>query len=260
MKVTFLGTGTSQGVPVIGCDCEVCQSTNTQDHRLRTSVLIESLGQQILIDAGPDFRQQMLRAKVQELHAILLTHEHNDHIIGLDDVRPFNFKWERDMPVYCLQRVATDLKKRFAYAFSKNPYPGAPQFQLHDINADDPFSIADLTFTPIEVIHGDLSVLGFRLEDFTYITDAKYIAPESVAKIKGSRILVLNALHHSLHHSHFNLEEALAFAKEIGAEKTYLTHISHRMGLQKSVNAQLPSGVFLAHDGLTLVMESVKVS
>lgn len=250
MKITFLGTGTSQGVPIIGCDCEVCTSEDPRDKRLRPSVLISKDDTNILVDIGPDFRQQILTNGIKNLQAILLTHEHNDHVIGLDDVRPFNFIYKKNMPVYCVERVAEDLKKRFAYVFDAAPYPGAPRIEINLINGQDAFKVADLDVLPIEVFHGKLSVLGFRFDDFTYITDAKTFPESSIEKIKGTKILVLNALHHNVHHSHLNLTEALDFIKFIQPEKAFLLHISHHMGLHEAVNATLPENVSLAYDGL----------
>lgn len=252
MKVTFLGTGTSQGVPVIGCNCEVCTSADKRDKRLRPSVLVSNNTTNILIDIGPDFRQQILANKIKDINAILLTHEHNDHIIGLDDIRPFNFIHRKDMPVYCVERVAEELRTRFAYIFAHDPYPGAPRISLNLINECDAFKVGDLDITPIEVFHGGLSVLGFRFGEFTYITDAKTFPEQSIEKIKGTKVMVLNALHHNEHFSHLNLMQALEFVNFIKPEKAFFIHISHNMGLHRKVNDRLPQHVQLAHDGLVI--------
>ncbi|MFK7981766.1 MAG: MBL fold metallo-hydrolase [Saprospiraceae bacterium] len=252
MKITFLGTGTSQGVPVIGCECEVCQSNDTKDERLRTSAMVEWKGKTIIIDAGPDFRQQLLRAKVTDVDAILMTHEHNDHVIGMDDVRPLNFKHQKSMPVYAEERVRKELKERFAYIFAENPYPGAPRLTLESIEEGENITIEDLTIQPIRAWHGNLPVFGFRFGDFTYLTDVNRIEATELAKVKGTKILALDALHHSKHHAHFNMEEALALIEELQPEQAYLMHISHRMGLAEKVNAILPEQVELAYDGLQL--------
>jgi phosphoribosyl 1,2-cyclic phosphate phosphodiesterase len=219
---------------------------------LRTSILISDGPTNIVIDCGPDFRQQMLREQVDHLEAVVLTHEHNDHIIGMDDVRPYNFLKREDMPVYATARVAEELRTRFAYVFAENPYPGAPMLKLNYISKAADFSINKLELTPIEVQHGNMPVLGFRIGSFTYITDMKTISAEEKEKVKGSKYLVVNALHHSEHHSHLNLPEALAFIAEIGPERAFLTHMSHRMGLHEEVNRTLPEGVELAYDGLVL--------
>ena len=214
--------------------------------------MVESEQTSIVVDAGPDFRQQMLRNTPKQLDAIIITHEHNDHVIGMDDVRPFNFIQRKDMPVYATPKVQEELRKRFAYVFAENPYPGAPMIKLCDISKESAFEINDLKIQPIEVIHGKLPVLGFRFGNFTYLTDVKTIADEELEKVKGTHYLVLNALHHKPHYSHLNLEEALALAEKIGAEKTYLTHCSHRMGLYTEVMKTLPEGVELAYDGLVV--------
>lgn len=250
--VTFLGTGTSQGVPVIGCTCKTCQSTDLHDKRLRTSIMISTEQTNVVIDCGPDFRQQMLREQVDHLEALVITHEHNDHIIGMDDVRPFNFMKRTDMPVYAAARVAEELKLRFAYVFAENPYPGAPMLKLFPIDRTSSFTINDLMFIPIEVMHGKLPVLGFRIGSFTYITDMKTVSDAEKEKIRGSKYLVVNALHHKEHHSHLNLQEALEFVREIAPEQAFLTHMSHRMGLHEEVNSSLPTGVSLAYDGLQI--------
>lgn len=253
LTVTFLGTGTSQGVPVIGCDCEVCRSADLRDKRLRTSVRLTQGDTRVVIDCGPDFRQQMLRSGTGQLDAVVLTHEHNDHIIGMDDVRPFNFQNKTDMPVYASRQVIQDLKKRFSYVFAENPYPGAPMLRPILISEKAPFRIGPLEFRPIGVLHGQMPVLGFRVGDFTYITDMKTISEVEKEKVRGTHTLVVNALHLKPHHSHLNLEEALAFIEEIAPQRAFLTHMSHRMGLHEAVNESLPEGVALAYDGLELI-------
>lgn len=251
MKVTFLGTGTSQGVPVITCDCEVCQSTNLKDKRLRSSVLVEVDDTNIVIDAGPDFRQQMLRENVQKLDAVLITHQHKDHIAGLDDVRAFNYKQKKYMDVYGDIRVVKAIRQEFAYSFNESKYPGVPDINLVTIE-NSKFKINELEITPIEVMHLKLPIFGFRINDFTYITDANFISEKEKEKIFGTKILVLNALRIKKHISHFNLEDALKLVNEIKPEKTYLTHISHYLGFYDNISKILPKNVFLAYDGLNL--------
>jgi len=253
VTITFLGTGTSQGVPVIACGCEVCTSTDKHDKRLRTSVLIEIDGKVIAIDSGPDFRYQMLRAGVKRLDAVVFTHEHKDHTAGLDDIRAFNFVQQAPMDIYAVPRVQESLKREFSYIFAAYKYPGIPQLNMHTIGLD-PFFIGPVEITPIEVMHYRLPVLGFRIKDFTYITDAKTIAPAEMEKIKGSRVLVINALQKEPHISHFTLDEAIALAKQMGAQTTYFTHISHRLGKHADVSAELPEGIALAYDGLTITL------
>jgi len=253
LTITFLGTGTSQGVPVIACDCEVCTSNDPKDNRLRTSVLIEGRGKVIVIDSGPDFRYQMLRARVQRLDAIVFTHAHKDHVAGLDDIRAFNYRQNAPVDVYAEPAVQESLKREFYYIFQDFKYPGIPQLNLHTIGLD-PFYIGEIKFIPIEVMHYMLPVLGFRINDFTYITDAKTISGKEREKIKGSKILVINALQKQNHISHFTLDEAISFAQEIGAEKTYLTHISHRLGRHADISKMLPENIELAWDGLKLVI------
>lgn len=250
MKLTFLGTGTSQGVPVIACDCDVCLSPDFRDKRLRSSVIITINNLNYLIDCGPDFRQQMLREKVQDIRAILFTHEHKDHIAGMDDVRAFNFKHQKDMDVYCDMNVQKALLREFPYVFSDNRYPGVPEVNIHQINSNKAFNIDGNLFTPIRVMHYKLPVLGFRVNDLTYLTDAKTISRKEIEKIKGTRVLVVNALRISQHISHFNLKEALGFINEIKPEVAYLTHVSHLMGRTEDVEKKLPNKVMLAYDGL----------
>lgn len=253
MKITFLGTGTSQGVPVIGCECEVCRSLDYRDKRLRVSVLIEIDGISLVIDTGPDFRQQMLRERISKLDAVLLTHSHKDHIAGLDDVRAFNFLQERGMPIYGTTKTLEQVKKEFYYAFENEKYPGTPILQLHAIDERE-FEFNGVRITPLPVLHLQMPVMGFRLRDFTYITDANVIPEETLAKLKGTKVLALNALQKEKHISHFNLDEAVVQAKKIGAKQTYFTHISHKMGLHQSVSKELPDTLALAHDGLTVIL------
>ncbi|MGF7039543.1 MBL fold metallo-hydrolase [Mucilaginibacter lappiensis] len=251
MTITFLGTGTSQGVPVIACGCEVCTSPDARDKRLRTSILIEAEDKTIVIDSGPDFRYQMLRAKVKHLDAIVFTHEHKDHIAGMDDIRAFNYKQNSPVDVYADARVQRALVREFPYIFDGTGYPGIPQVIVHPIDLH-PFDIGSVKFTPVEVLHYKLPVLGFRINDFTYITDAKTVSETEKEKISGTKILVINALQKQTHISHFTLDEAIAFANDIGAEKTYLTHISHRLGKHLDISKELPDNIELAYDGLKL--------
>lgn len=253
MKVTFLGTGTSQGVPVIGCTCQVCRSLDYRDKRLRSSVHIEVDGKSFVIDTGPDFRQQMLREHIGHLDAVLFTHGHKDHTAGLDDVRAYNFLQQADMPVYGLQEVLNQIKVEYYYAFEKEKYPGIPQLRLHTILQDD-FSIEGVKITPLPVLHMKLPVLGFRINNFSYITDANHIPTETIERMAGSEVVVLNALQKEKHISHFNLEEALDMSKKIGPAKTYFTHISHKLGTHKSIEKELPDSVALAYDGLAIML------
>ena len=255
MKVSFLGTGTSQGVPIIACSCDVCKSNDPRDKRLRSSVLIEEDGFQIVIDTGPDFRQQMLREKVEKLDAVIFTHEHKDHIAGFDDIRGFNWREKKPMEVYGNLQVEKALKRDFHYAFGENKYPGVPKLNLHTID-NKPFILGPLEIIPIEVMHYKLPVFGFRIGDFTYITDANYINDLEKEKIKGSRVLVLNALKKSEHISHFSLNQAIELAAELNVEKTYFTHISHQMGFHSEVSKDLPSGVELAYDELQILIDA----
>lgn len=254
MKVTFLGTGTSQGVPVIACSCEVCQSADKKDKRLRTSVLIETNDKTIVVDSGPDFRFQLLREEVKNLDAVLFTHEHKDHIAGLDDIRPFNYLLHKVIDVYATERVQTALKREFHYIFAETKYHGLPQINLYNITNGQDFKIGETSITPFEVMHHLLPITGYRIGDFTYITDAKTVSDMSFEKIKGTKILVINALQNSPHISHFTLSEAISFAERADAEMTYLTHISHNLGLHEAVERDLPVNIRLAFDGLKLVL------
>lgn len=253
MKITFLGTGTSQGIPIIGSNHPVCLSNNPKDKRLRVSVLLEWTDFSILIDCGPDFRQQLLRTNCNRIDAVLFTHEHSDHTAGLDDLRPFYFR-QGNIQTYAHQRVIDALKIRFPYIFeTENKYPGVLTLDTHPID-NTPFSIYNKLITPIEVLHHKLPVFGFRIENFAYITDAKTVTSHEIEKLKGLDVLVVNALRIEPHMSHFNLEEALAFIDHIGPKKAYLTHISHHMGFHDEVQATLPEHVFLAYDELELFL------
>ena len=253
MKITFLGTGTSQGVPVIGCECEVCRSLDYRDKRLRSSIHIQTEEQSIVIDTGPDFRQQMLRERIRHLDAVLLTHAHKDHIAGLDDVRAYNYLQQTDMPLYGRKEALDQVKVEFYYAFEKDKYPGIPQLRIHEIS-EESFSVKGLLITPLPVMHMKLPVLGFRMGNFSYITDANFIPEATYEKLKGTEVFVLNALQKEKHPSHFTLEEALQQVKKIGAAKTYFTHISHKLGRHKIIEKELPESVALAYDGLTITL------
>ena len=252
MLVTVLGSGTSQGVPVIACDCEVCQSSDEKDYRRRVSILIKKGATQIVIDTGPDFREQMLRAKVQYLDAVVFTHEHKDHVAGLDDIRAFNFKANgKAMDVYATPQVKTALKREFEYVFAKNKYPGTPEIYLKTITDQD-FTVGEITLKPIDVMHYKLPVKAFRIDGFAYVTDANYISEKEKQKLLGLDVLILNSLRKEKHISHYNLEEAIELIQKLKPNKAYLTHISHLMGKHEEVQAELPEGIELAYDGLEI--------
>lgn len=252
MKATILGTGTSQGVPVIGCTCPACSSTDYRDKRLRSSVIVESDTTAVLIDTSPDLRYQMLRAGINKVDTVLYTHEHNDHVIGLDDIRPFNFRARKDMPVYAMERVVKDLKVRFDYVFTANPYPGAPRVMIHEIQSGDTVKVGDISVTAFEVMHGNLPILGYRIGDFSFITDANEIPKSSKDIIAGSKNIVINALRKSSHHSHFSLSEAISILEELGPDAGFLSHISHDMGVTSEWENELPDFIYPAYDGLQI--------
>lgn len=251
LKITFLGSGTSSGVPMIGCECEVCTSTDKKDKRLRSSILVQSANTSLVVDTGPDFRYQMLRQKVKHLDAIVFTHPHKDHMAGLDDIKAFNFLYKKPMDVYADSLTEEALRRDFYYAFTDTKYPGIPELNLNTINLD-PFIVGDIPITPILVWHLKMPVLGFRFGKFTYITDANKIDEAEKNKIRGSEVMVLNALRKQKHISHFTLDEAIGLAEELKIPTAYFTHISHQLGLHSEIESELPDGIHLAYDGLQL--------
>ena len=254
MKVYFLGTGTSQGIPIIGSNHPVCLSTDLKDKRLRVSVWIHWENNSFVIDCGPDFRQQMLTSNCQKVDGILFTHEHSDHTAGLDDIRPFNFK-QGEIPIYAHQRVIDNLKLRFDYVFkTENRYPGAPSVKTVEVVNNRPFAIGNKTAIPVNVMHGDLPVFGYRIDDFAYLTDVKTVDESEMDKLKNLKVLVVNALRETPHNTHFNLQEALDFIDLVQPEKAYLTHISHLMGFHEEVQQKLPENVYLAYDNLEITI------
>ncbi|MGB0166039.1 MAG: MBL fold metallo-hydrolase [Luteibaculum sp.] len=252
MRITFLGTGTSAGIPLIGCKCHVCTSTNPKDKRLRSSILIEEGNTCVVVDTTPDFRYQMLSNKVEKLDAVLFTHEHRDHIAGLDDTRPYLFWSGEPMQIYCEESVENAIRRDFYYAFEQNPYPGSPQFALNRLNPNQKLEIGDLQIEPLRVWHGKMAVLGFRINNFAYITDANRIPPESWERLQNLDYLVLNALRIEEHHSHYNLKEALEVVAALNPKNTFFTHISHQLGTQVEIDKGTPPSVQLAYDGLAL--------
>lgn len=250
MRLTFLGTGTSQGVPVIACGCAVCQSQDKRDRHLRTSALVETdEGKNILIDIGPDFREQMLREKVSHLDSILITHAHRDHVGGLDDIRSFNYVQHCKMEIFCNREARTAIERDYHYIFAYHEFPGLPEANLHEVSGDEPFEAAGVEVIPVKAMHKDLPILGYRIGKLGYITDANHIEPRELDKLRGVDVLVINALRKAKHFSHFCLEEALEVIKEVVPNRAYITHVSHEMGLYAEVNGELPEGVQIACDG-----------
>ena len=250
-KLTFLGTGTSQGVPMIGCDCDVCRSSDPRDKRLRSSVLVEHEGLTILVDAGPDFRQQMLRAGVSHLDAILLTHNHKDHTGGLDDIRAFNYLEKQATHIYCEKYVEDSLRMEYSYAFAEKKYPGAPEWEVHEID-DKPFNINGVEIIPIRGRHYRLPVLGFRFGNIAYCTDMNHIPEEEFSKLQGLDHFIINTVRYGKHISHFALDEAVAVAQKVGAKHSWLTHLSHQLPCYSKLESELPTGILPAYDGLIL--------
>lgn len=247
--VTITGTGTSQGVPVISCDCAVCRSGDQKDKRLRSSAYISFETGAVMIDIGPDFRIQCLSNNIDQLDGVFITHEHMDHVNGLDDIRPFNYLQKKIMPIYAEERVLEDIRKRYSYIFEPVAYTGLPLIDLRPLEPGSPVIMSGMEIIPLRVMHGQLPILGFRFGNFAYVTDAKYFDTETIESLRDAETVVINALHHREHHSHLNLSEALAFIEEHQLKNVYLTHISHQMGLQEEVSKTLPEGVQLAYDG-----------
>lgn len=252
MRVTFLGTGTSQGVPVVACKCDICTSNDSHDKRLRSSVYVEVDGYDIVIDSGPDFRQQMLRANVTNLDAILLTHEHYDHIAGLDDIRAFNWVQKRPSDIYAEEHVVDSMKRMFSYVFAEKRYPGVPQVNIHKIDYNHNFFVGDVEIIPIRAFHYKLPVLGFRIHNFAYLTDIKTISDSELHKLDGVDTMVINALRMEEHLSHLTVPEALAVIEKVKPRRAYLTHIGHQLGRYVDVQKIMPEGVFLAYDELSI--------
>ena len=253
MKITLLGTGTSQGVPVIACNCEVCLSNDYRDNRLRSSVMVEVDNKTIVIDTGPDFRQQMLREKVQKVDAVIFTHEHKDHVAGMDDVRAYNHKWKQDVQVYCSNRVEEALKREYHYIFSGNNYPGIPKINMNIIDNNE-FDISGIKIIPISVLHYKMPVFGFRIKNFVYLTDVSFIPEDEKYKLKDLDLLIIDSLRKEKHISHFNLEESLDLINEVKPKRSLFTHISHYMGKHKELTQELPKNIAPGYDGQVIII------
>ncbi len=253
LEVIILGSGTSQGVPVVGCTCNVCASTDPCDKRLRASILVRNKENTIVIDAGPDFRQQMLREEVRKLDAVVITHNHKDHTGGLDDVRAFNWIQKKPMDIYARDSVLSAIKNDYSYAFDADKYPGVPDINLYEIDGS-PFNIGTMALKPIDAMHHQMPVYGFRINNFSYLTDANHIEEAELNKMKGSKVVIINALRKEKHISHFNLEEAISIIQYLEPERAYITHISHQMGLYKDIRKELPDDIFLACDGDKIII------
>jgi phosphoribosyl 1,2-cyclic phosphate phosphodiesterase len=251
VEIIFLGTGTSQGVPVIACECPTCKSSDPRDKRLRSSIYIQQAGVHLVIDSGPDFRQQMLNARINKLDAIIYTHGHKDHVAGLDDVRAYNFVWQKPMDIYAENRVIRIIKNEFSYVFTEEKYPGVPEVNVHSID-EKPFEVNGVEIIPVRAMHYRLPVLGFRIGDFVYLTDANFISEKEKEKMKNAKYLVITALRERKHLSHFNLQEALEIIEQLNPEQAFLTHMSHQMGRQEEMEKKLPENVHFAYDGLAL--------
>tara|TARA_B100000427_G_scaffold127435_1_gene106003 strand:- start:203 stop:970 length:768 start_codon:yes stop_codon:yes gene_type:complete len=254
MKITILGSGTSQGVPVIACECNVCKSENTKDKRLRSSIMIDVDNQKLIIDTGPDFRQQMLREKVQNINAVLFTHHHKDHVAGMDDIRAFNHKWKKDVNVYCNLTTEKALHNEFPYVFSNENYPGIPKVKINNFD-NKKFKINETIIIPIQAYHYKLPVFGFRIYNFVYLTDVSFIPAKEKQKMKKADLIILDALRQTKHISHFSLEEAVNILQELKPKRALLTHISHLMGLHDLVDDNLPNNINLAYDGQSLSLD-----
>lgn len=255
MKLTILGSGTSTGVPQIGCHCRVCESTDPRDKRLRTSAILEVEGKRLLIDCGPDFREQIIRENCPDLDALLITHSHYDHVGGLDDLRPYCYKAD-GFPVYCTAYVDSDLRSRLPYCFTDKRYPGVPTFKMHTIDFESDFYIEGIKVTPLKIIHGKLPIAGYRIGNLAYITDCKTMPEETFDKLEGTEVLVINALRHEEHMSHMNLAQALDVVNRVNPKRAYLTHLSHDMGTHAATSAILPKGVEIATDGMTIIIDN----